>query len=93
MRHVHAALFQTWSLPFQHIEPDHPAAAELLRLYAFLAPVAIPDALIARGAAHLSEPLQALYASRAKRDEVNRGERRATRFPASGSLRNPPSGW
>ncbi len=40
----------TWSLSFQQIEEQSPAAADLLRLLAFLSPDAIPEELLIRGA-------------------------------------------
>jgi tetratricopeptide (TPR) repeat protein/DNA-binding XRE family transcriptional regulator len=43
----------TWSLSFQRVEQQSPAAAELLRFCAFLAPDAIPEELLTRGAAEL----------------------------------------
>ena len=43
----------TWSLSFQAIEQQSPAAADILRLCAFLAPDAIPEELFTRGAAEL----------------------------------------
>jgi tetratricopeptide (TPR) repeat protein/transcriptional regulator with XRE-family HTH domain len=43
----------TWSLSFQQIEQQSPAAADLLRLCAFLAPDAIPEELFTRGSAEL----------------------------------------
>lgn len=47
----------TWSLSFEQIEQKNPAAADLLRLCAFLAPDAIPEAMIVKGALHLgSQP-------------------------------------
>jgi len=48
----------TWSLSFQKVKQANPAAAELLRLCAFLAPNKIPDELIMDGAAHWNPPLQ-----------------------------------
>jgi len=39
----------TWSLSFQQVEQANPAAADLLRLCAFLAPDAIPEELLTRG--------------------------------------------
>lgn len=39
----------TWSLSFEYLEQSSPAAAELLRLCAFLAPDAIPEELISQG--------------------------------------------
>ena len=41
----------TWSLSFQQIEQQSPAAADLLRLCAFLAPDTIPEELLMRGIA------------------------------------------
>ncbi len=43
----------TWSLSFQEIEQQSPAAADFLRLCAFLAPDAIPEELFIRGSAEL----------------------------------------
>src|SRR5205807_10299868 len=48
----------TWSLSFQKVEQTNPAAAELLRLYAFLAPDRIPEELITGGAAYWPPLLQ-----------------------------------
>ncbi|HEY1351667.1 MAG TPA: FxSxx-COOH system tetratricopeptide repeat protein [Ktedonobacteraceae bacterium] len=48
----------TWSLSFQKVEQANPAAAELLRLCAFLAPDKIPEELIRDGAAHWSPLLR-----------------------------------
>ncbi|GHO90147.1 tetratricopeptide repeat protein [Reticulibacter mediterranei] len=42
----------TWSLSFQTIEQANPAAADLLRLCAFLAPDHIPEELLKEGAPH-----------------------------------------
>jgi len=41
----------TWSLSFQQVEQANPAAADLLRLCAWLAPDAIPEEIITQGAA------------------------------------------
>ncbi len=49
----------TWSLSFQQIEQQSPAAAEVLRLCAFLAPDAIPEELLTGGAAELGAVLGA----------------------------------
>jgi transcriptional regulator with XRE-family HTH domain len=49
----------TWSLSFQQIEEENPAAAELLRLCAFLAPDAIPENLLIHGATALGADLRA----------------------------------
>ena len=48
----------TWSLSFQKIEQQSPAAAELLRLCAYLAPDNIPEDLIRDGAPYWSPLLQ-----------------------------------
>jgi tetratricopeptide (TPR) repeat protein len=47
----------TWSLSFQKVEQENKAAAELLRLCAFLAPDAIPEEIISEGASHLGKIL------------------------------------
>lgn len=47
----------TWSLSFRQVEQKNPAAADLLRLCAFLAPDSIPEAIITRGASHLGSQL------------------------------------
>jgi tetratricopeptide (TPR) repeat protein/transposase-like protein len=48
----------TWSLSFQRVEQANPAAAELLRLCAFLAPDHIPEELFKAGAAQWPPVLQ-----------------------------------
>jgi tetratricopeptide (TPR) repeat protein len=48
----------TWSLSFQHVEQASPAAADLLRLCAFLSPDRIPEELIKNGAAYWPSLLQ-----------------------------------
>jgi nucleoside phosphorylase len=48
----------TWSLSFQKVEQQSPAAGELLRLCAFLAPDRIPEEFIIDCAAQWSSPLQ-----------------------------------
>ncbi len=47
----------TWSLSFAQVEQLNPAAADLLRLCAFLAPDAIPEELLTEGAQELGEML------------------------------------
>uniref|UniRef100_UPI0031406BDC tetratricopeptide repeat protein n=1 Tax=uncultured Nitrospira sp. TaxID=157176 RepID=UPI0031406BDC len=47
----------TWVLSYQNIEQANPAAAELLRFCAFLAPDAIPEELITQGASELGNIL------------------------------------
>jgi tetratricopeptide (TPR) repeat protein len=49
----------TWFLSFSKIEQTNAAAADLLRLCAFLHPDAIPEEIITGGAAHLGPQLQA----------------------------------
>lgn len=48
----------TWSLSFEKVEQAHPAAAELLRLCAYLAPDHIPEELLINGAAYWPAALQ-----------------------------------
>jgi tetratricopeptide (TPR) repeat protein len=48
----------TWSLSFEKVEQANAAAAELLRLCAFLAPDAIPEEIIIQGASELGPILQ-----------------------------------
>jgi tetratricopeptide (TPR) repeat protein len=52
----------TWSLSFQRVEEKNPAAAELLRLCAFLSPDAIPEEILTAGALSLG-PVLALVAA------------------------------
>jgi len=54
----------TWSLAFEHVARDNPAAIELMRLCAFLAPDAIPEELIQEGAPHLGPVLHPVAADR-----------------------------
>ena len=48
----------TWSLAFEQIEQSNPAAAELLRLCAFVAPDDIPEELLSEGAPYWPAALQ-----------------------------------
>lgn len=48
----------TWSLSFEKIERANPAAAELLRLCAFLSPDAIPERMVREGASELGDILR-----------------------------------
>ena len=48
----------TWSLSFKKVQEANPAAADLLRLCAFLHPDAIPEEMLAEGAVELSPILQ-----------------------------------
>src|SRR5436305_2004012 len=52
----------TWSLSFQRVEEKNGAAADLLRMMAYLAPDAIPETIIIEGASHLG-PLLAPVAA------------------------------
>lgn len=54
----------TWSLSFQQIAQTNLAAAELLKLCAFLSPDAIPEELLVQGAAHWPAALQQAAADR-----------------------------
>jgi tetratricopeptide (TPR) repeat protein/DNA-binding XRE family transcriptional regulator len=59
----------TWLLSFQRIEAQYPAAAELLRLCAFLAPDTLPEEMLTAGAAFLGPVLAPVAADSA---ELNR---------------------
>ena len=48
----------TWSLAFERVERTNPAAAELLRLCAFVAPDQFPEELLMEGAPHWPAALQ-----------------------------------
>jgi len=50
----------TWTLSFEKIEEHHPAAADLLRVCAFLQPDAIPEEILLEGAPHLGQEVQHL---------------------------------
>src|SRR5450755_2601649 len=52
-----APVATTWSLSFERIEEKNPAAADLLRLGAYLAPDAIPETIVTEGAEHLGDQL------------------------------------
>src|SRR6266566_2916267 len=56
--HYPESVATTWSLSFQHVEETNPAAAELLRLCAFLAPDHIPEELLIQGAPYWPAALQ-----------------------------------
>ena len=47
----------TWSLSFARVEETNPAAADLLRLCAYLAPDAIAEEILTQGAEHLGSVL------------------------------------
>ncbi len=50
----------TWSLSFERVEQVNPAAADLLRLCAFLHPDAIPEAILISGTTALTPVLQSV---------------------------------
>jgi len=52
------AVATTWSLSFEKVEERNPAAADLLKLCAYLAPDAIPEAIIMQGAEYLGPSLE-----------------------------------
>jgi tetratricopeptide (TPR) repeat protein len=60
----------TWSLSFQQVEQERLAAADLLRLLAFLDPEAIPEEIIIMGAAELGPTLEGLDSDPLKIDTV-----------------------
>ncbi|MFL5590329.1 MAG: FxSxx-COOH system tetratricopeptide repeat protein [Ktedonobacteraceae bacterium] len=55
-----ASVATTWSLSFEQVEKNSPAAADLLRVCAFLHPDAIPEELLSAGALHLGPQLEPL---------------------------------
>ena len=57
-----ASVATTWSLSFQRVEEKDPAAAELLRLCAYLAPDAIDKGIFTRGALFLGPVLSSVAA-------------------------------
>ena len=63
-REVHAdhpaSVTRTFTLVFERLEHDHPLAAELLTVCAFLAPEAIPEEFFLEGAAYLGPTLGTL---------------------------------
>src|SRR5216683_2435129 len=60
----------TWSLSFQKVEQANPAAADLLRLCAFLDPDAIPEDIITKGAAESGPPLHPVATDTFKLNEA-----------------------
>jgi tetratricopeptide (TPR) repeat protein/transcriptional regulator with XRE-family HTH domain len=60
----------TWSLSFEKVERANPAAAELLRLCAFLHPDEIPEAMIVEGASELGPSLQPVAEDELELNEV-----------------------
>jgi tetratricopeptide (TPR) repeat protein len=57
-----APVATTWSLSFERVEKKNPAAADLLRLCAYLAPDAIPETILTKGAKHLGDQLTPVVA-------------------------------
>ncbi len=60
----------TWSLSFAKVEQANPAAADLLRLCAFLYPDAIPEGIISEKIADLSPGLHTIVTSQIKLNEA-----------------------
>jgi hypothetical protein len=60
----------TWSLSFEQVEQHNPAAADLLRLYAFLAPDAIPEELLTLGVEKLGDVLAPVAADAYQLDQA-----------------------
>jgi tetratricopeptide (TPR) repeat protein/DNA-binding XRE family transcriptional regulator len=60
----------TWALSFEQVQQESAAAADLLCLCAFLAPDAIPEEMLARGAAELGPVLGAAAADSFKLNEA-----------------------
>ncbi len=60
----------TWSLSFEKVQQANPAAADLLRLCAFLDPDSIPEEIITKGAPHLGPTLQPVATDPIKLNEA-----------------------
>jgi tetratricopeptide (TPR) repeat protein len=60
----------TWSLSFQRVEQESLAATDLLRLFAFLDPEAIPEEIILLGAAELGPALVEMESDPLKLDTI-----------------------
>lgn len=60
----------TWKLSFEDVERTNPAAADLLRMCAFLHPDGIPEALLLAGAEELNPQLQMTVADPLQWDEA-----------------------
>src|SRR5262249_28265443 len=61
--HYPESVATTWAVNFAAVEAQSEAAADLLRLSAFLAPDLIPFELLARGASQLGPTLEAALAT------------------------------
>ncbi|MFL5652760.1 MAG: tetratricopeptide repeat protein, partial [Ktedonobacteraceae bacterium] len=66
----------TWNLSFEQIERQNPAAADLLRMLAFLAPEAIPEAILTKGAEGLGPALAPVVVDAYLLNEAIEGLRR-----------------
>src|SRR5947209_911601 len=64
------SVIATWSLSFQQVEQESVAAADLLRLFAFLDPEAIPEEMITLGAAELGPALGAVASDPLQLDTI-----------------------
>jgi tetratricopeptide (TPR) repeat protein len=64
------AVATTWSLAFEKVEQANPAAADLLRLCAYLAPDAIPEEIITKGTVHLGPLLEPVASDPTDMDEA-----------------------
>jgi tetratricopeptide (TPR) repeat protein len=60
----------TWSLAFEKVQQANPAAADLLRLFSFLAPDVIQEEIITKGASELGSNLQPVAADPIKLNEA-----------------------
>jgi hypothetical protein len=60
----------TWSLSFQNVEAENRAAAELLRLCAFLGPDSIPEEIFSAGASVLGSVLSSVAADTYRLNEA-----------------------
>ena len=60
----------TWSLSFHKVEQANPAAADLLRLFAFLEPDVIPEELLIEGASNLGPTLKRIASDTFKLNEA-----------------------
>lgn len=56
------AVATTWDVSMKAVEATNPAAAELLRLFAFLGPDAIPEEIVSRAGTYLGPTLQSIAA-------------------------------
>ncbi len=65
-----ASVATTWSLSFEQVKQQNAIAADLLRLCAFLAPDAIPEEIIIKGASYLGEHLQGVAEDEGLLDEA-----------------------